>query len=99
MEDVAGERNYVDRCHVDHSSLESGSTHQFEYKSPKFKTKYTIEVTHRPDGLFQAAPIRTGNKATKPYCRISNGMDSAIRLLISEVLEKTSPKKIFAAHQ
>lgn len=68
----------------------------FEYTSQKYNTKYTIEVLHRKDGFFVASPVDSkGHRAGTHSSRMSNGLQSAVRSLIDDVLEASSPKEIF----
>ena len=70
----------------------------FEYQSKKFRTTYTIEVVHRNEGFFLATPIGSdGRRAAKRNCRMSNGMDTVVESLISEVLEKVNPTELFSS--
>lgn len=69
----------------------------FQYASDDSSTKYTVEVLHRRDGVFVVTPINAdGERARNRNCRASNGMQTAINALISDVLEKLSSKEIFS---
>ncbi|RMD85158.1 MAG: ATP-grasp domain-containing protein [Candidatus Dadabacteria bacterium] len=67
----------------------------FKYFSHTFGVDYTVEVEHRTDGVFVATPflghsIEVSNK----YKRSSNGLETALRVLAEEVLEKVSPEEL-----
>jgi len=69
----------------------------FRYRSKRFDRPYTIEVTHRANGLFEARPYSPGGEAVVPrYCRASNGLKSALRALEGDVLEVTPPEELFS---
>ncbi|RMG41151.1 MAG: acetyl-CoA carboxylase biotin carboxylase subunit, partial [Candidatus Dadabacteria bacterium] len=66
----------------------------YNYQSKKFNTTYTIEVIHRRDGYFMAAPVSAdGKRAPNKNCRMSNGLDTVVKALISDVLEKVPPSE------
>ena len=68
----------------------------FEYKSERFRTIYTIEVVHKKEGFFLATPIDVrGKRAPKKNCRMSNGLNTVMQSLISEVLDEVLPSELF----
>ncbi len=68
----------------------------YHYKSEKFGQTYTIEVIHRRDGFFLAVPMdENGRRARNIDCRLSNGLDTVMSSLISDVLESRAPQEIF----
>ncbi len=76
--------------------LEAEAKDFYEYTSKKYKTKYTIEVLHRKDGFFVASPVDSkGRRASNQSSRMSNGLQSAVKSLIDDVLENSPPKEIF----
>ncbi len=94
----------------EHGQNDNGETKSWEYKigsgrgvakhvyeyTTENNTIYTVEVTHRTDGFFLAQPVdKSGKRASERFCRMSNSLDSALKTLFEDVLEKNSPKEVF----
>ena len=66
------------------------------YQAQNFPDAYVLEVLHRKDGIFIVTPTDgLGRRARNRYCRSSNGLKTAVRSVISDVLEKLPPAEIF----
>lgn len=69
----------------------------FRYQATTFACTYLIEVTHRASGVFAARPCSpSGEYAPAKFCRASNGLETALRVLEREVLEVVPPEELFA---
>lgn len=67
-----------------------------KYRSAKHNEEYTLEVLHRRDGIFVVTPKdKDGRRAKNKYCRASNGLKTAVRCVVSDVLEIAAPGEIF----
>ncbi len=68
----------------------------FRYRSQKFTFDYTIEVLHRVDGVFVVTPTDGASRRAKnKSCRASNGLRTALRSVIHDVLEGVPPTQVF----
>ncbi len=67
-----------------------------KYKSDAFAEEYVLEVLHRRDGVFVVTPKdSSGRRAINRYCRSSNGLRTAVRAVVTDVLESVPPAEIF----
>lgn len=64
------------------------------YSARNFQTEYTLEVLHRKDGVFVISPIQADNRAAAKFCRASNGLNTALESIITQVLEKVPPADV-----
>lgn len=66
------------------------------YSSQAFDSDYLIEIVHKHQGYFVVRPIGAdGTRAPNAMARASNGLQTALNALISEVLEQKAPQDIF----
>jgi acetyl/propionyl-CoA carboxylase alpha subunit len=70
----------------------------FRYYVKNFDYEHQLELIHHRDGLVIAVPVQKGVRACESFMRSSNSRVQAMKALIEEVLEKTSPQDIFELH-
>jgi acetyl/propionyl-CoA carboxylase alpha subunit len=71
-------------------------TEHFDYHSSRFNQRYTVQVKHLEDGLFEAAVVAPqGQKARRCHSRLSNGRNTALSAVTKDVLEKVPAAELF----
>lgn len=71
------------------------SVEKFRRYVKSFDVEYQIELIHHRDGVIIAIPVLNGVFPDESFMRASNSREAALRALIEEVLEKSSPAEIF----
>jgi len=68
----------------------------YKYRSQKFEAEYVLEVLHRNDGVFVVTPTDgSGKRAKNKNCRASNGLKTALRTVMTDVLENVPPGQVY----
>lgn len=85
-----------------HQSAIAGAevVERLSYRSQRFGADYEIEVRHRSDKLFSAAPIGPNKEqCSRTNWRASNGRATVIQSLVDEVLEVIPPQDLFSTQK